>query len=64
VRATLTTEQAAKRLGVERQTVRRWYFAGRLDGFQLTAPRGPIKVYEDSVEAVLAAAKQKESTPS
>lgn len=53
----LTTEQAAERLGVSGQTVRRWYFAGRLDGQQLS-PRGPIKITEESVAALLSASRR------
>ena len=48
----LSTKQAAERLDVTPQTVRRWFEAGRLQGRQLTE-RGPIKISEASVDALL-----------
>lgn len=59
----LTTRQAARRLGVSDQTVRRWYEDGTLTGRRLR-PTGWIQIDETSVEALLAEAKQrKEDDP-
>jgi excisionase family DNA binding protein len=57
----ISTTEAAQKLGVTSQTVRRWYAAGILRGQQVMRPRGAIKIEEDSVRAVLA---QREESPS
>jgi excisionase family DNA binding protein len=52
----LTTKQAAARLRVSSETVRRWYRAGILDGNRMN-PTGRIKIHEQSVERLLARVK-------
>lgn len=59
----LTTRQAAERLNVTTQTVRRWYEAGLLTGRQVRRPRGAIKIDEESVQALLDQGKNREESP-
>lgn len=53
----LTTGQAARRLNVSDETVRRWYDEGLLSG-RRPNPGGWIQIDEESVEALLAKAKE------
>lgn len=57
----LTTRQAAERLGVSLQTVRRWAREGLLDGRQ-TKDRGEIQVTEESVERAASTPPRKSKT--
>lgn len=55
---TLTAEQAAERLGVDIDTVRRYLRSGRLKGYQLSRKTG-WRVFEDSVDQMIAASIEK-----
>lgn len=54
----ISTTEAAQKLGVTSQTVRRWYAAGILRGQQVLRPRGAIKIDEESIRTVLAQRKE------
>lgn len=55
----LTTGQAARRLSVSTETIRRYYEEGRLTGRRLR-PSGWIQIDEASVEALLTEAREQE----
>ena len=54
----LTTKEASRRLGVNAETVRRWWKAGRLEGRQY-GPLGRIQIDEASVERLLEEARRR-----
>lgn len=55
---TITTEQAAQRLGVDIDTVRRYLRSGRLRGYQLSRKTG-WRIFEDSIEQMISASIEK-----
>lgn len=50
-RKTLTTGAAAKRIGLNSKTLRRWVDTGKISGFK--SATGLRYVYEDSLEEVI-----------
>lgn len=52
-RKTISTFEAADRLGVSDGTIRRYMEEERLEGYRMTPdlPRSPWRIYEDSVAA-------------
>lgn len=51
-RRTISTTEAATRLGVAAITVRRWHAEGKLTGYRRNG-RGPILIDESSVAAMI-----------
>lgn len=53
-KAAVTTDEAARMLGVSKMTISRLIRDGELDGYQLTtSPKSPYRIYVESIQTFL-----------